>query len=399
MDGGGEHTVSQGDVEVTRTVEADGSKMVGELEITSTAVHTVSVEVVEEFPSDASVDSVRFKSDAAPDDRDVSADRLVVEQTVDDEPERIVYGVVFADSVEDVAVSEPVIRGVTPAAAETATDAASDDRAMGDGGSDPERDGASLSLDDPVADPNDENDFTRGGDRSGHDTGQTADADEVPSGPELDDLDDGSEAATDEPAEVDLSDPASAEETTDSDDSSADDTESTDDEGSTPGQRSMEMRLDHLSARVEEFGAYSSALENFIDEHGTVSEFFDRVEDDVADLEARVDGTNEELSAEIDDVRGNVSDLATEIEHVRDDVGSMREEIVTLTAEVRELRSMRESLAAVLAGQGAPSESVSVSTAEGADADGGAQPPTDLDDDEDDIAAAVSGIESNPSDG
>ena len=39
---------------------------------------------------------------------------------------------------------------------------------------------------------------------------RTVDADEVPSGPELDDLDDGSEAATDEPAEVDISDPFQA---------------------------------------------------------------------------------------------------------------------------------------------------------------------------------------------
>jgi chromosome segregation ATPase len=229
---------------------------------------------------------------------------------------------------------------------------------------------------------------------------RTVDADEVPSGPELDGLDDGSETATDEPAEIDTNESASDEEMTDSDDdSSADDTESTDDEGPAPGQRSVEMRLDHLSARVEKFGAYSSALEDFIDEHGTASEFFDRIDEDVADLETRIDGTNEKLSAEIDDVRENVDDLATEIEHVRDDVGSMREEIATLTSEVRELRSMRESLAAVLAGQDASGESDPVSTSEETDADGGAQPPTDLDEDEDDIAAAVSVVESNPSDG
>ena len=118
------------------------------------------------------------------------------------------------------------------------------------------------------------------------------------------------------------------------------------------------MRLDHLSARVEKFGAYSSALEDFVDEHGTVSELFDRIDEDVTDLETRIDGTNEELSAEADD-------LATEIEHVRDDVGSMREEIATLTSEVRELRSMRESLAAVLAGQDASDESDPVSTSGG----------------------------------
>lgn len=125
------------------------------------------------------------------------------------------------------------------------------------------------------------------------------------------------------------------------------------------------MRLDHLSARVEKFGAYSSALEDFVDEHGTVSELFDRIDEDVTDLETRIDGTNEELSAEIDDVRENADDLATEIEHVRDDVGSMREEIATLTSEVRELRSMRESLAAVLAGQDASDESDPVSTSGG----------------------------------
>ena len=153
------------------------------------------------------------------------------------------------------------------------------------------------------------------------------------------------------------------------------------------------MRFDHLSARVEEFGAYTSALEDFIDEHGTISEFFDRVDEDVADLETRIDDTHDELSAEIDDVRGDVDHLATEIEGVRDDVDAMREEISGLTTEVRELRSMRESLAAVLTSQDTTGEETfAVSDDTGVELE---EQSDDLVDEEDDITTAVSGVESN----
>jgi regulator of replication initiation timing len=430
MDGGGEHTVSHGDVEVTRTLDADETKIVGELEIRSTAIHTVSVEVVDEFPPNASVESVRFKSGATPDDHDVSAERLVVEQTVDDDPERIVYGVALADSVEDVVASKPDIREVTPVAtAGGVTESLDGGRAIGDGGSDTATEAATLSLEEPADDADEGSDAANSGDGPALD-GMTADrepaseaddaelefaseSEEVPSGPSLDGLNDVSESDADR--SVDTGGPTPAGQTTDTDESTpadettdtgdsppTDDTQSIDetptdkestDEDRGSSRRSVEMRFDHLSARVEKFGAYTSALEDFIDEHGTVSEFFDRVDEDVTDLETRIDGTHDELSAEIDDVREDVDHLATEIERVRDDVDAMREEISVLTTEVRELRSMRESLAAVLTEQDttgggtlAVSDDTDIEVEEQSD---------DLVDEEDDIATAVSGVESN----
>jgi archaellum component FlaC len=167
------------------------------------------------------------------------------------------------------------------------------------------------------------------------------------------------------------------------------------------GRRSVEARLDWLSARVEEFAAYADAMEGLIDEHGTAPELIDRIDGDLAELEGRLDALREdhgdgmddlaeraddverrleavraELEGELDDVHGRVDDqgaavadleerldgLEAELEGVRssvedveddlatatDDIEAVREDLTALREEVAELAEVSESVTEVL---------------------------------------------------
>jgi len=189
-----------------------------------------------------------------PDDRDVSAERLVIEQTVDDEPEHIVYGIVLTDPVEDAVVSEPDIREVTPVATAsevTGTGSLDGDRAMGDGGSDTEPETASLSLNDPAEDTDEGSDVADSEDDPALD-GTTADrepapeaddtgseSEEVPSGPSLDGLNDESADPVDETADTDGS-------------SSVEDTSTTDEGQSTQPHQYQTCRFRYGTGELED---------------------------------------------------------------------------------------------------------------------------------------------------
>jgi len=94
--------------------------------------------------------------------------------------------------------------------------------------------------------------------------------------------------------------------------------------------RSLELRLDRLSARMEEFATYATALEAIIDEYGTGSEL-------IADLDGRLDAVesqlttvNEELATireerdqSLESIRGTLETTQSSVDSVESDVQSL----------------------------------------------------------------------------
>lgn len=404
--GGTEHTVSQGDVSVHRVIETDGTGVVASVDLRSAADEPVLVEVVEELPDDLPVESRGFKPEAMPDGKSVSDDRLVLEQAVADESEEVVYGLMLSEPVERVSFDAPAIETVEPVAA-----------------------GASATEDDDRVDESDVEaadtaDGAKPGDTAAdgsEDGDEAADGDDKPM-PSLSNsngsaIDIGVDESDSEPETVDGSD---------SEPETGDDHERegiADDTNERPGQRSVDVRLDRLSARVEEFAAYAEALGTLVDEHGTPPEFVDRFDERIDELDDQVTATRaefrddaDEISSAVEDVEEDVGELETDVAAVgdetdalRDDVDALndelaalrteldavstsmehvREETATLREELRELQAVHGSLAESLAGWASSSTDGVESGAE-ADADtdgtsvvsdGGTAPEEDLDD-------------------
>lgn len=326
---GVDHTVTRGEVEVSRHLEADGRGIVGTVELRSRAAEPALVEVTQPIPTELSVESMAFKPEASPEFKDVSGDHITFRQTVEDEPVRVVFGIMLTESVEELAFAPPSIDAADPVGA-TRGEAATDPTPDGEVELDVESTSEGDEEDDPVADA----------------SGPSPDTDAEA----LVDAADGVNLDADEPAETGT--------------------------GGTD-RRSVELRVDRLSARVEEFATYAGALESFIDEKGTAPEFVDRVESRVDEIDDRVTATREDLDDEVGEVRADletevasvreettaetdelreelettrseVTALRDDLETVRSDVTELREEVATLSDDVEELTGMRESLASAL---------------------------------------------------
>jgi archaellum component FlaC len=343
--GGSEHTVSQGDVSVHRTVEPDGTGVVATVELSSAADEPVLVEVAENLSDDLPVESIGFKPGAMPDGKELSDDRLRFEQAVADELEEVVYGLMLSEPVGTVAFDAPAIESVEPVAAgATERDDEPGDAAAGEttaGDTDAE---LSAGTAEAVADTTDES---------------------IGELPELSltDTDDPETGVTDELELTGVEDTGSATGPEDADDH---------------GRRSVDVRLDRLSARVEEFAAYADTLGALVDEHGTPDEFVDRFDDRIDDVDGRVASARAEFQDEVGTVREDVSavedevtEVGAETDDLRDEVESLdgdlaalrgeldetsasmervREETARLREELRELQAVRGSLAEAFAG-------------------------------------------------
>ena len=140
---------------------------------------------------------------------------------------------------------------------------------------------------------------------------------------------------------------------------------------------SVDARLSKLQSDVADLEAYSAALEEFLDEHGTgaqlIEDFEDRLGDlegdigaleaavqdkdeHIADIEGRTETIEAELDtfdAELDDLEGTVESLAEDLETVEaslpenSDIGA---EIESLEDELATIRTWQERLEGALAG-------------------------------------------------
>jgi len=97
-------------------------------------------------------------------------------------------------------------------------------------------------------------------------------------------------------------------------------------------RRSVDVRLDRLSARVEEFAACAESLEALVDEHGTPDEFVDRFD--------------ERIDEHIDDRVASARTAFHEVETIRGDVDSLDDELAALCEELDEVVASMERVRA-----------------------------------------------------
>lgn len=115
--------------------------------------------------------------------------------------------------------------------------------------------------------------------------------------------------------------------------------------------RSLRVELEHVQSRLERFGAYTDAIEEFIDENGTAQEALsdcaDRIEtleEDVADLEATLESALEDVEDALDR-RATTEELETVAEDL-DDVESTLQSVADLADETAAWRErVTEALA------------------------------------------------------
>lgn len=373
-----ETVTSHDGVVVRRALARQDGGLVGTLRIEPTGETPVTVHVVDEFPATLPIDEVGFRPDAEPESGEISTRGATVTQPVDDEPVVIEYGLELDGEVSDLAFDSPTIRDVVPA------DGGGSPVPRPDGGEQSSAnaeattgsDGSSSSLSSMIprfgggtSEPDDAD--------SGSPAGGTG-SDSTPVEPSSDAIERAIEEVDPDPEAAatpgdDAGAEASAVDGVDTDDTqpSSDDTVSTGDAAEAP-RRSVDLRLDRLSARVEEFATYATALEDLIDAHGHGATIVDRVDEDLDDLESRVESLRDDLETvedrngdALDALREQADDLEAQVEatedalsadvedlrkHVHDEVSRLDTGLANQGAKVDEARTDVDALEGRVAG-------------------------------------------------
>ncbi len=287
-------TASANGILVERTLSIEDGWVVGTIQVESISQRPDVVYVTEELPDDLPVESVGFKRDDPPSDGEITPQRVSVALPVEDDAVSVDFGIELADTVDDVAFDEPEIERVETAAPSPSV-------AQTDGGENP----ATEGDDDTATAPPSEVD--------GAGTTASTDGPDQADGPTT-----GASGAGQQGVYASSGSVKDVIRQTDE--------EGTGNAGAADGAgearqthsppRSVETRLDYLSARVDEFAAYTTALESFLDEEGTAQEFIDRVDGEVADLATAL----EEVSEEVDTIRETNQDLGEELRHRTDEL-------------------------------------------------------------------------------
>ena len=394
-----ETTVSDDSVIVTRRLARKDDKILGTIEVQPTGQSPVVLaHIVDEFPADLPIDAVRFKPDQAPEMGDVTPQRASIKETVETESVRIKYGIELSEPVETIEFDPPTIRDVETAemtrSATTHTDGGERSSASADGADESSSSIASLlpsfgrepvgverpeghqspdaTPEDPAIEPSGTDGPSGDGLRDGTvesaiervsepgdgetevseatgatEVSETAEATEVSETAEVTGTAETVETESDpvegrpagrDPATADGRETAVGSAAHDSDPPAEAET-TAGESGRETGQgdrRSVEVRIDQLSARVEEFAAYASALEELIDEHGTAPEFIDRTQRELTDLDARVRSVREAVSAVEDAHDEDVSDLREQTDALDGRIDDARQALETDIDDVRE---------------------------------------------------------------
>jgi len=156
---------------------------------------------------------------------------------------------------------------------------------------------------------------------------------------------------------------------------------------------SVDARIQHLQTEVSDLVAYTSALEEFLDENGTGDELIEEFREDIDSFESEltemremaatheeslsaieetVDGVESSMNAlesdmndvlgDVDEVRddvegveGTVSDVEEEVEELEEQIGDIdveevKSDIEEINDEIDELKEWREQLSSVIGG-------------------------------------------------
>ena len=267
-------TVSRDGVTVERELVCEEAGITGQFAVTSRRDDPVRVRVVDDLPEYFPIDDVAFEAESAPDSGDISTERVAATRVVADEPVRIRYGIVPSEPVAEVRWSAPTVERVEP------VEAADAPREEATGGS--------------VGPVSDLADLFEG--ESGTDAGNGTDedtADGVDAGP-----------VAEMPGETG---------------------------DGVPG--SFGARLDHLSARVEEFAAYAAAVEPLVDERGGGSQLLADIESDLAGLDRRLDA----IRAEVETVREEREEREEAVTDLREGLDRVDEALDAAESDLQRL--------------------------------------------------------------
>ena len=118
-----------------------------------------------------------------------------------------------------------------------------------------------------------------------------------------------------------------------------------DDEG---GSGANTARINRIQSDIADLRAYTDALEEFLDEHGTgeelIEEFSERLDAFEAELDAyeadieAATSTAEQASNEVEDVSGEVSELGHEVDDVEASLDDLRDWVESVEADVEAVR-------------------------------------------------------------
>ncbi|WP_135662193.1 hypothetical protein [Halorhabdus rudnickae] len=140
--------------------------------------------------------------------------------------------------------------------------------------------------------------------------------------------------------------------------------------GSETDEGAVDARIQHLQNEVADLSAYTTAIEEFLDENGQgeelIEEFQARLEDFEGELqtvdseldEVRGDMTSvrntvEDNEETVGDVEAALSDLESEIEEVKEqvgDTGDLDERLEDIRGDIEDLEEWREQLSSVIGG-------------------------------------------------
>lgn len=391
----GEVSVSEAGVLVKRNLTCRDGWIIGSVQIESIGTTSVLVHLVDDFPESLPVETAGFRRDQELEGGDITTERASIKQTVEGDSVTVDYGIKLAESVEEVELGPPEIRDVESAELPRSGIAHTDGGDPTGGPADDRSDAsAPIPTGETTASGSSPGTGIQWGDDVASSTGvkrAVRKVDDEDGGAEstqtADDGRDGS-TATDETEPVLGPDRAEPPESAPSSDRSEPEGERAG--GSERGEttrRSVDARIDWLSARVDEFAAYTTALEELIDDHGTAPEFMERMEGDLEDLEGRLESVQEDvdsveaahrtatedlhrktddldqrldearttLEAELEDIDDRVSDS---VERIDDDLADQQavvethsDDIERLTEQVTEvgdeLEAVRETVGAV----------------------------------------------------
>lgn len=364
-----ETTVRGDDVAVTRHLRMRDEKIICRIEIQPISQKPEAmVHVVDEFPHFLPIDAVGFKSDLKPDDGDISLHQVSIKQTVETEPVEIVYGIKLAEPVESVEFDAPTVQEVDignmveeagpyidnsgPSSTTSDEDGVSSlfesgrpsrDRNSAVGARDSETQSPDIGSDPPTTQTRETDPSATDGasfeeiEEAINQADQEAPTDRVNrdrrSGSAGTDAHLGGSATTDED-EVDTESEHAVE--VDASDSAASKGANEGGEVGEIGRRSIDIRLDRLSARVEELTAYSTALEEFIDTNDTAADFIERTERELAEMDTRIQG----IRGQVDTIRnshdGDVDALQERIDTLEARLAGFHSNIETDVDEVRD---------------------------------------------------------------
>ncbi|QGN06977.1 hypothetical protein Hrd1104_06495 [Halorhabdus sp. CBA1104] len=354
--------VSADGITVVKRFEADEFPVPAiAFNITSQRTEPVTVTLTDDVPGDVTVEDLGFHPEYGSEHWTIDEDTISFEREIDaDSAYTTVYGI-RATGTDDVEkfLTEPTIESVDPpmeAEEDLVEDASSDvvrDVIAGESDSVPGLDDADdeeiETLD--LADPNTDRAGSEGAESDGDGTidgvqpGSVAKtlAAEI----RQDAVDDATLAVLED--ELDLGGAGGS-------------------AGNTSG--AVDARIQQLQNDVSDLTAYTSALEEFLDENGQgeelIADFRDRLEsfegnlssvqNELEAIEGEVGSVQETVSSHsetVDDLESTVADLESEIEAVSEqvgDTGEIDDRLEDIEATIQDLEAWREQLSSVIGG-------------------------------------------------